>query len=285
MRIVASLSVCNDVEIIDAALDHLQRIGVDQVVACDVASTDGTQDILEQRARTDDLRLVHVTQDTSLETWNTRNLAALRDAEPDWVLFLDADERPLPRSGRLKDCEELAESDLLLIDRFNVVLGPTGAMFPDVAVPDTYDDVLLVTRTIRHFWKRPGVTWMEGRMVPKVIVRANRIAAIGLAAHDVRATPGPGLRQARPGSLLTAHLPFTTLARFRRKVEGIREKLSFHDETFGPGQAVHWRRWASLRGAAELEAEFERNRVDADALEQLRREDAVRSAAELFSER
>ena len=60
------------------------------------------------------------------------------------------------------------------------------------------------------------------------------------------------MRRAVALEIIIAHLPFTTEARFRRKLENIREVFAYHDEYFGLDGAWHWRHWLELAGESCL---------------------------------
>ena len=48
MRIAAHIGVKDEVELIERVINHLQAIGIDVFVICDMYSTDGTSEILEK---------------------------------------------------------------------------------------------------------------------------------------------------------------------------------------------------------------------------------------------
>jgi hypothetical protein len=93
------------------------------------------------------------------------------------------------------------------------------------------------------------------------------------------------LRVHRPSDLVIAHLPFTTPARFRRKVDNIREVFAVYADYFRerPGQAWHWRRWLSLEDEAAMDREFWRQAFDAATLQAYRHDGVISDAATLFA--
>src|SRR3954454_13950027 len=142
MRIAAHLGVMDEVELISPAIAHLERIGVDHLLVSDMGSTDGTWEVLEQY-RGEHVELLQLSNSDSGEDWDRANLALVRDAPADWVLFLDADELWLPPGGSLRACTDLAEHDVVTVDRHNVPLGATGPLSPPTPDPDQYDEVLV----------------------------------------------------------------------------------------------------------------------------------------------
>jgi hypothetical protein len=288
MRIAAHLGVKDEVELIEDAIAHLRAIGVDQIVAVDGFSTDGTTDILAQHSNRDDFRFVQVDDlEPDANIWLRRNLDAIAGIDADWIIFLDADERWLPATGSLHDCAGLAEVDVLHVPRFNVVLGADGLTMPSLPSPGDYANALLYVEPIPrfrlHLQANPDTPWIRGVPVPKAMARPERIAGLFAGMHDIIPTDGPPLRKQRPDDLVIAHLPFSTLPRFERKIENIRRSLQVHDEYCGETIAWHWRRWLALADAGRIGEEFERQKLDAAGILKLRGESIVRSAAEMLA--
>jgi hypothetical protein len=104
MRLVQTLVVRDEVDIVDAQIAHHLNAGVDFVIASDHESVDGTTEILESYARAGHLRLIRVSGEVRETQWRTEmaRLAAT-DHGADWVINTDADEFWMPRSGSLKD--------------------------------------------------------------------------------------------------------------------------------------------------------------------------------------
>jgi hypothetical protein len=101
MRIVMTLLVRDEADVIEHNLRYHFTRGVDFVVATDHRSTDGTTEILREFEREGRLRLIRETG-TGLHQseWVTRmaRLAATKHGA-DWVVNCDADEFWWPRSG------------------------------------------------------------------------------------------------------------------------------------------------------------------------------------------
>lgn len=103
MKIVQTLVVRDEADIVDAQIAYHLSIGVDLVVATDHMSVDGTTDILEAFARDGHLVRIPVEGDVHESRWRTemaRLAASSHDA--DWVVNTDADEFWVPPGGDLK---------------------------------------------------------------------------------------------------------------------------------------------------------------------------------------
>jgi hypothetical protein len=104
MRLVMTLVVRDEADIVDAQLAYHFDAGVDFVLATDHGSTDGTLDVLRRYEREGRLRLFGVSGEMRESDWRTRmaRLAASEHAA-DWIINTDADEFWLPRAGTLKE--------------------------------------------------------------------------------------------------------------------------------------------------------------------------------------
>jgi len=105
MKLVMTLLVRDEVDVVDAQIAFHLNAGVDLVVATDNRSEDGTTEVLERYAREGVLHLIREPGDDLRQSeWVTRmaRLAAT-DLGADWVLNADADEFWLARASSLKD--------------------------------------------------------------------------------------------------------------------------------------------------------------------------------------
>jgi Glycosyl transferase family 2 len=105
MRLVLTLLVRDEADVVDAQLAHHLDAGVDFVVATDNRSTDGTTEILERYAADGRLHLIREDGDDLRQSeWVTR-MARLAATEfgADWVLNTDADEFWWPEGESLRD--------------------------------------------------------------------------------------------------------------------------------------------------------------------------------------
>jgi hypothetical protein len=147
MRLVMTLLVRDEADIVDAQVAFHLHAGVDLVIATDNASSDGTTEILERYERAGRVRLLRELGDEVHQAeWVTRmaRLAAT-EHDADWVINSDADEFWWPRGASLSD-----------------VLG---------AVPPRYGTV---GAFLRVFCPRPG----EEQFAERMTVRFSALAPI-----------------------------------------------------------------------------------------------------------
>ena len=112
VKLVQTLVVRDEADIVDAQIAYHLNAGVDFVLATDHESDDGTTDVLETYARDGHLRLFREHGEMRESDWRTR-MARLAATEhgADWVINTDADEFWMPRRGTLK--EALAPSEMV----------------------------------------------------------------------------------------------------------------------------------------------------------------------------
>ena len=291
MTVLAHVGVKDEIELLPRCIEHLFAIGVDRVIATDMGSSDGSLEWLQQASRQLPLQLQRMNDrdPDSLHGWCDRVTDAVRAAGADWTLFLDADEFPLPRSGRIADCAALQDSDVLIIDRFNVPLGPQGPRWPAALDPPNYALVFLLDKPVPDFHDQimsgASTPWIRGVPGPKVLARTDMIGKIAIGGHDVEGRPGSTPRRTRPDDLLIAHLPFSSRARFRAKVENLAGAIAANESFFSGRIGWHWQRWLRQWQAGELDAEFDRQVFDDAAMVQLEAEGAVHDAAQWFRQR
>jgi len=144
MKLVQTLLVRDEADVVDAQIAYHLGAGVDFVIATDHESTDGTTEILEAYARDGVLRRLPVSGEMREAAWRTA-MARLAATEhgADWVINTDADEFWMPRGGALKD-----------------VLA---------AIPEPYGIIWALSR---QFVPRPGTGWFAERMTARVCAAA-----------------------------------------------------------------------------------------------------------------
>jgi Glycosyl transferase family 2 len=128
MKLVMTLLVRDEEDILREHLDYHLNAGVDLVIATDHRSRDGTTEILESYARQDVLVLLREEgEHTRQGTWQTRMARlAVTEYGADWVINSDADEFWWPRSLSLKGV-------LMAVPRrFGVVYGRLQNFVPEL---------------------------------------------------------------------------------------------------------------------------------------------------------
>jgi hypothetical protein len=134
MKLVQTLMVRDEVDVIDAQISYHLNAGVDLVIATDHDSRDGTSEILETYVR--DGHALRIPQSGKMHesAWRS-HMATLAATEygADWVLNTDADEFWMPRGGRLKDVLGAVPSHLGVVWALTRHFVPRPEVEPDFA--------------------------------------------------------------------------------------------------------------------------------------------------------
>jgi len=236
VKLVMTLLVRDEVDIVEAHLAFHLHAGVDVVIATDHRSVDGTTDLLESYARDGHVHLIR-REDARIRQseWMTHmaRLAATEHAA-DWVINSDADEFWWPREGSLK--EVLA------------------------AVPPRYGVVRAVSRV---FIPRAGDGWFAERMTARLALAApindpaTPFRHVAKVAH--RAHPNAVVRQ---GNHRVTGLPHAELADWS-PIELLHFPLRSREQS-ALKHAKTWTAWRqNLRGdLARARTAFEEGRPE-----------------------
>jgi hypothetical protein len=207
MKLVMTLVVRDEIDVIDAQLAFHLNAGVDFVIATDHASTDGTTDVLRRYEREGVLRLLREEGDYHEAEWRTR-MARLAATEhgADWVFASDADEFWWPRGSSLKDVLEA------IPERYGVVRGFWRPFVPRPDDGSFFAERMTVRLSPTAPINDPLSPW---RPNAKVVHRARPDVTVGRGNHAVEGTDLVPLRGWYPIEVL--HFPLRTQAQFERK--------------------------------------------------------------------
>jgi len=185
MRLVMTLKVRDEEDVLESNLRYHRAQGVDFFVVTDNGSVDRTPDILR---RYQEAGLLHLIEEPARDfehrgrAWVTRmaRMAATEFAA-DWVIHADADEFWWPVGGSLK------EIFAAVPDPYGTLLAPRPEF---VGRPDGPGS----------FYERLVVREARSRLRPKIAHRARPDVRVGRGAHRVRvgANPSEGKPQPRP---------------------------------------------------------------------------------------
>jgi glycosyl transferase family 2 len=210
VKIVMTLLVRDEADVVDAHLAYHLNAGVDFVVATDNGSADGTTEILERYERAGHLHLLHESAVNMRQSeWVTRmaRLAAT-EFDADWVINSDADEFWWPRSGSLKAV--LAS----VSDRFGVVRGAWRHFLPRPDDDDLFAERMTVRLRAPAF---PGDKTTIYHAHQKVAHRARPDVVVADGNHD--AVAGDGLVALRGWyPLEVLHFSFRSRSQLEQKV-------------------------------------------------------------------
>jgi hypothetical protein len=204
MKLVMTLLVRDEEDIVRENLDFHLAQGVDQVIVTDNGSEDATAEILREYESQGVLRLLfEASDDYSQGHWVTRMARMAATEGADWVINNDADEFWWPRAGPLKTIfEQLGDQvGMLVAHRENFVPRPEDG---------------------RPFWERMTLRERESLnplgkpLPPKLAHRADPEIEVAQGNHKVEgAELGERLDD---GSIEIFHFPMRTYEQFENKI-------------------------------------------------------------------
>jgi hypothetical protein len=207
VKLVQTLVVRDEADIVDTQIAYHLNAGVDFVIATDHESEDGTTDILEAYVREGCLRLIPERGENREARWRTRmaRLAAT-DHGADWVINTDADEFWMTRQGTLKEALSAVP------ERFGVVWALSRHFVPR---PD--DDAFFADRMVVRVSPPVAINDPTSPYRPhlKAAHRADPEIGVGFGAHTVRTRKWRALHHWHPFEVL--HFPFRSREQWERK--------------------------------------------------------------------
>jgi len=273
-RLILSLLVRDEADIIEAQLRFHLQAGVDFIVATDNGSTDGTVEILEQYARQGALHLIHEAgQDYAQAHWVTRMAhLAWNHFGADWLILSDADEFWTPRTGDLKRAIADATTPVLACRPVNMM----PVLHSDPCVASSFADMefAAIVAPRRAKVKRMADLidaplngalphpWIIETPKPKVMAAAHIILEVEQGNHAVKTTKRTAC--ATCADVVLRHYPIRSYQQFERKVMNGGSAYACN-RYLPPGIGWHWRRWYKLYQRGELQAEFERQVIRSSA--------------------
>lgn len=203
MRVVMTLLVRDEEDVLAANLDFHLAQGVDFVIATDNLSTDRTPEILRNYERRGVMRTIHEpTDDYSQAIWVTRmaRLAA-QEYGADWIINNDADEFWWPARGTLRDVLAAVPDGIgvLEVPRHNFIAVESGGPFYE-----------------RMLWREAVSLNVHGHpLLPKVAHRAAPDVMVAQGNHSVEGVHPAVVARSEMEIL---HFPLRHPAQFANKI-------------------------------------------------------------------
>lgn len=205
MKLVLTLLVRNEEDIIRENILYHFSMGVDEIIVTDNNSEDNTLEILREFEKKGNLKIIIEKEDDySQWKWVTRMARmAIEDLKADWVIHSDADEFWWPEKGNLKGVltDIPSEFPVVSVPRFDFIPRPEsdGPMFERMV----YKDLM----PVNHIGKP---------LPPKVCHRAIPGVVVGQGNHKL--TEPAGLPVFRSPDLEILHFPMRSYEQFRKKI-------------------------------------------------------------------
>lgn len=265
-RLVMTLLVRDEIDIIrENVVFHLAQ-GVDYIIATDNGSTDGTREYLAELEADGIATIIdEPEQNYAQSEWVTRMAIIAREHHgADWILHNDADEFWSPQSGSLKSELDSQTVNMFSCERHNLLPEETVVSRADFSFVD------ITARFSKPFdpdaaclgLRYPSLTTRVG---PKVITRAQGLINVAQGNHCARMADE---HRANSANILIYHFPLRTFDQFERKV--VNGGASYARNTRLPFEVGwHWRRWYELCQADRLRDEYDRLVLTSDQIKRL----------------
>jgi hypothetical protein len=205
VKLVMTLLVRNEADIIETNFDYHLAQGVDFVIVTDHNSSDGTSELLRRYERE---RVAIVLREEGDEHHQSERLTrmarlALTEHSADWVIHNDADEFWWPLSGNLRDVFDAIPADYgqIAVRRRNFLPRPAG--------PDPFYSRLI-------YRECESLNQIGHPLEPKVAHRPNASVVVAPGNHWIS---GAELRPTPTSEMLEIfHFPMRSYDQFERKV-------------------------------------------------------------------
>ena len=258
MKLVMTLLVRNEEDVLAANIEYHLARGVDFIIATDNRSEDGTREILESYRAKGVLRVIEEpSDDYDQRRWVTRMARlARREHAADWVINADADEFWWPTHAAslveaLASCP--GSTDAVLAARHDFVPLRQPASTSIVHAMTTRRAV-----TVNAHGEPPP---------PKICHRAHKGVVVGQGNHDVYRRRGLLRRlrrlEAEERGLEILHFPLRTYAQFERKI-ALGGAAYTRNSSVSKSEGSTWRMLYEQYLAGDLPRFFERE-VPSDA--------------------
>lgn len=256
MRIVLTLLVRDEADVVAATLEHHLAAGADMIVATDNGSVDGTTDVLAAYRDAGVLALYHEpAHDYRQAEWVTRMARwAATVYGADWVINCDADEFFWPAGAAQPGPSGLRDA-LESIEPGRGKVGVTPANL--VAHPDDrggWADTL----TVRDVGRRLPVSASLG---DKTCHRADPEVLVSQGNHFASSRQLGPLADQRPLEIL--HVPDRGYEQYRRKIANGGSAMAAN-ASMPPEAGWQWRRDHELLEAGDLHAAYRARQLDAE---------------------
>jgi len=257
MTVVLTLLCRDEADILESMLRFHFDQGVDQIIATDNGSVDGSLEILQRFERRGRLRLLQEPEHSHDQAvWVTRMARmAAREFNASWVINSDADEFWHPKRGTLHDTLQAIPKAIkaISIDRSNFLPPPR----------DAKDRRPFHQRqTLRE---RQSCNSLGEPLPPKVIHRAHPWVEISDGNHSA-SVKGEPLPAPASEAIEILHLPIRSYPQFERKIRQGAEALE-RNKRLDPGIGHSWRSlYRNQLQAGTLAQYYDGLRPDAQSL-------------------
>lgn len=262
-RLVMTILVKNEADIIAANIKTHAALGVDAFVVMDNDSDDGTREILAELQKSYEIMIIDEKGDYKQARW-MRRLArtAKRNMGADWVINNDADEFWLPQNDKNLKENLSFKGSVLTVQRYNMVPDEKSIRPGHFFESDYYvKNPIFYKKTKELTNEKQSI--ILGKIGPKTIVNPHGLVYLRGGNH--KALHIGNLRDyfrsgydkiKRFEAIEVFHYSIRNYAQFEKNILNRKRLLeSGKKVSMGP----HYRRWTRLYNEGRLEEEFYNN--------------------------
>ncbi len=256
-RLIMTLLVRDEEDIIRTNLEHHLKNGVDYIIATDNASVDSTRNILLEYQQTGKLHLIDEPgRDKSQAAWNNRMARiAVERYGADAVFHCDADEFWCPLSGDLKTEIFNSSCDVQSVSLINVILENHDG--EEVFPKDAKYAVVAPFEGGDYEWETKYTNLYYYRYIEKVIFKTQKgCLEVDQGNHHI-VHPGVEIRQGASENIIIFHFPIRDKKRFYAKVIQTGQAVE-RNKLLESHQSFHIRRWYDAYRRGCLDQEYEK---------------------------
>lgn len=186
-KIVMTILVKNEADIIEANIRTHACLGVDAFVVMDNSSNDGTREILESLQNEFEMLIVDETGYYQQKKFMTKlAFLAKKEYSPDWIINNDADEFWIPEHGTsLKDHLGF-KGGILRVDRFNMIPPIESVEKEDVFFDSIYEvaNQIHYRNAKKRDSKKGDMSVLLGKASRKVMTNPHGLIKINSGNHS-----------------------------------------------------------------------------------------------------
>jgi len=256
-RLVMTLLVRDEADIIRANIDFHLRQGVDFIVATDNGSKDGTREILAEYEKRSVLTLIDEPgRDYSQGRWVSRMAHLARDEyEADWILNNDADEFWHSKGADLKQDLANATASMLICARYQMFF-PHDAPAPRNIFADARWRIAqpVPNRPLAKPLEDPlAAPYLYLDLPSKVLCRAAGLENVEQGNHSATYA---NASQEHSQAITIYHYPIRGFGHFLRKVT-LGGAAYANNKELHESVGWHWRRWYGMVRSNRAVAAFQ----------------------------
>ena len=263
-KLVMTILVKNEADIIEQNIRVHRALGVDAFVVMDNDSSDGTRSILEKLKKEMEIVIIDEKGAYNQAKWMTKLAKVAKyQLKADWVINNDADEFWIPKNGKsLKEVLNFKGS-ILACNRYNMLL------YKGVEEGEFLNSIYRVDSPVvygrKNEMESEKLSMTLTKIGPKVIVNPKGLFHIRGGNHSaihIGKFKGHLIRNYKKmemyDEISVFHFPMRSYEQFEKNIENRKSLLEGKKHIkMGP----HYRRWVKIYNEGKLKNEFNENIV------------------------